>query len=115
MNGVIDGIAASTFFDSRIGLIVVNALFAGVIGLIGLALYQARTKAASWTARRITIGLVVAAMLFSVTVVTWDWIAGTATSTESLIIVFVSLPLWIAIEIVVFIDGLLRYMHQRQR
>ena len=87
------------------GIVVENAVYGGIVTMIGLALYRGFPHGASRFAKRIVIGLIAAAVVFCVFVVTWDYLAGTETSTESLIVLIAAVPLTVAVGIVALIDG----------
>ena len=90
-----------------------DLFFATLIGLIGFAGYETLARSATAGARAIIKVLIGLSMLFSLVIVTWDLVAGTATSTESFVVIIAAAPLLVAIGLVVIVDRMLSQMRKR--
>jgi hypothetical protein len=84
--------------------IVGDLIYAALIGLLGFGVYRAMASGLSKAARRIAVGLVTAAIVFSLVFVSWDIVDGTSTSTESLIVLIAGVPLLMALATVKILD-----------
>jgi hypothetical protein len=93
--------------------IIGDLIYAAIIGVVGFGAYRALASGLSRTARRVVVGLVAAAIVFSLVVVSWDIVDGTSTSTESFVLFIVGVPLVIAIGAVKIIDSAARTQQQR--
>jgi hypothetical protein len=93
--------------------IIGDLIYAAIIGVVGFGAYRALASGLSRTARRVVVGLVAAAIVFSLVVVSWDIVDGTSTSTESFVLFIVGVPLLIAIGAVKIIDSAARTQQQR--
>lgn len=91
-----------------------DLIYAAIIGLVGFGAYRAIATGLSRTARRVVVGLVTAAIVLSLVVVSWDIVDGTSTSTESFIVLIAGVPLLIVIGAVKLIDSTSRGQRQRQ-
>jgi hypothetical protein len=85
--------------------IVEDLLYAVLVGLLGFGAHRAIARGLSQAAKRVAVGLVTAAIVFSLVVVSWDLVDGTSTSTESFIVLIAGVPLLIALAAVRIIDG----------
>jgi hypothetical protein len=93
--------------------IIGDLIYAAIIGVVGFGAYRALASGPSRTARRVVVGLVAAAIVFSLVVVSWDIVDGTSTSRESFVLFIVGVPLLIAIGAVKIIDSAARTQQQR--
>ena len=79
---------------------------------VGFGGYRAIRSGLSKAARRIAVGLVVAAIAFSLVVVSWDIVDGTSTSTESFVVLVIGVPLLMALAAVKVVDRVARGQRQ---
>ena len=95
------------------GDLIGDLIYAAVIGLLGFGVYGAMRRGLSKGARRIAVGLVTAAIVFSLVVVSWDIVDGTTNSTESFIVVIAGIPLLFALAVVKIVDRGASHPQQR--
>jgi hypothetical protein len=93
---------------SIIGIVVENAIYGGMVAAVGFGLYRGVSARASVVARWVVAALGVAAVVFCIVIVTWDYVAGTETSTESFIVFIAAVPLAVAVGLVALVDALIR-------
>jgi len=93
--------------------IVGDLIYAALIGLLGFGVYRAMASGLSKAARRVAVGLVIATVILSLVVVSWDIVDGTSSSTEVFIVLIAGLPLLMAFAAVRVVDRTARGQRQR--